>query len=193
MACKPEAVRGLRQAKAKFTSGEKILCFEPDPKKVKILYAAKILEVQNALGPLGKKRNEFLVHFQGWNSSWDRYVLEDMILKDNVENRALQDQLEKESVEQEKLAKKLLKKKKMDRRLSDRSTSRLSTDNESVASTGDGEAGMMDDPDPEIKFKKETDTESVSDAETDTQTEPSNSPGIKLEEGSHLKEDGGEE
>ena len=29
---------------------------------------------------LGKTRkprkNEFLVHFQGWNSSWDRYVLE---------------------------------------------------------------------------------------------------------------------
>ena len=45
MACKPEIVRGLRQAKAKFTSGEKILCFEPDPNKVKILYEAKILEV----------------------------------------------------------------------------------------------------------------------------------------------------
>ena len=70
--------------------------------------------------------------------------MEDMILKDNVENRALQDQLEKESVEQEKLAKKLLKKKKMDRRLSDRSTSRLSTDNESVASTGDGEVALVD-------------------------------------------------
>ena len=45
MACKSEAVRGLRQSKAKFTSGEKILCFEPDPNKVKILYEAKILEV----------------------------------------------------------------------------------------------------------------------------------------------------
>ena len=45
MACKSETVRGLRQTKAKFTSGEKILCFEPDPNKVKILYEAKILEV----------------------------------------------------------------------------------------------------------------------------------------------------
>ena len=45
MANKTEFVRGLRQSKAKFTSGEKILCFEPDPKKVKILYEAKILEV----------------------------------------------------------------------------------------------------------------------------------------------------
>ena len=117
-----------------------------------------------------------------------------MILKDNTENRALQDQLERESVEQEKLAKKLLKKKKMDRRLSDRSTSRLSTDNESVASTGDGEAGMLDDPeDTEIKFKKEADAESASDAETDTQTEPSNSPGMKLEDGLHIKDEGGEE
>ena len=117
-----------------------------------------------------------------------------MILKDNAENRALQDQLEKESVEQEKLAKKILKKKKMDRRLSDRSTSRLSTDNESVASTGDGEGGILDDPeDTEIKFKKEADTESVSDAETDTQTEPSNSPGIKLEEGAEEDAEVGEE
>ena len=100
-----------------------------------------------------------------------------MILKDNTENRALQDQLEKESVEQEKLAKKLLKKKKMDRRLW-------------VASTGDGEGGMLEDPeDTEIKFKKEADTESVSDAETDTQTEPSNSPGLKLEDGLHIKEE----
>ena len=116
-------------------------------------------------------------------------------MKDNTENRALQDQLERESVEQEKLAKKLLKKKKMDRRLSDRSTSRLSTDNESTASTGDGEVGeILDDPeDTEIKFKKEADTESVSDAETDTQTEPSNSPGMKLEDGMHIKEEGGEE
>ena len=53
---------------------------------------------------------------------------------------------------------------------------------------------MLDDPeDTEIKFKKEADAESVSDAETDTQTEPSNSPGIKLEEGLHTKEEGGEE
>ena len=165
--------------KAKFTSGEKILCFEPDPTKVKILYEAKILEVQTALGPSGKKRNEFLVHFQGWNSSWDRYVLEDMVLKDNTENRALQDQLDKESVEQEKLAKKLLKKKKMERRLF----------------TGDGAGGMLDDPeDTEIKFKKEANTESVSDAETDTETEPSNSPGIKLEDRLLIKEEeGGEE
>ena len=49
MACKGEAVRGLRQSKAKFTSGEKILCFEPDPNKVKILYEAKILEVNLVL------------------------------------------------------------------------------------------------------------------------------------------------
>ena len=125
-----------------------------------------------------------------------RYVLEDMILKDNVENRALQDQLEKESVEQEKLAKKLLKKKKMDRRLSDRSTSRLSTDNESVASTGDGEVALVDDPeDTEIKFKKEAggEEEPVSDAETDTQTEPSHSPGLKFEDGLHIKDEGVEE
>ena len=68
-----EAPRGVRQCKPKFVAGEKVLCYEPDPNKVKILYDAKILEVQNAVGPNGKRRAEFLVHFQGWNSSWDRW------------------------------------------------------------------------------------------------------------------------
>ena len=61
MACKPEIVRGLRQAKAKFTSGEKILCFEPDPNKVKILYEAKILEVTS--DPIHFFSNCLLVDF----------------------------------------------------------------------------------------------------------------------------------
>lgn len=42
-----QGARGLR-AKARFEEGEKILCYEPDPKKVKILYEAKILEVNRA-------------------------------------------------------------------------------------------------------------------------------------------------
>lgn len=43
------AARGLRQGKARFVSGEKVLCYEPDPNKVKILYDAKILEVIESL------------------------------------------------------------------------------------------------------------------------------------------------
>ena len=44
VALQMQGVRG----KARFEEGEKILCYEPDPKKVKILYEAKILEVNRA-------------------------------------------------------------------------------------------------------------------------------------------------
>merc|ERR1719427_1560848 len=118
MSLEVETVRKLR-GKSKFLEGEKVLCFEPDPNKAKVVYEAKILEVVNSqCKKSGKRQYEYLVHFQGWNSSWDRYVLEDMLLKDTEENRVEQDKLTKETAEQERLAKKPLKKKKQDRRLS---------------------------------------------------------------------------
>lgn len=47
------------------------------------------------------KRNkriiEYLIHFQGWNSSWDRRVNEDFVLKDTEENRQLQKDLAEKS------------------------------------------------------------------------------------------------
>lgn len=36
---------------------------------------------------------EYLIHFQGWNSSWDRRVGEELVLKDTPENRQLQKDL----------------------------------------------------------------------------------------------------
>ena len=94
---------GLKSGKVSFVGGEKVLCYEPDPNKVKILYEAKILEVQNTMGPGGKKQ---LVHFTGWNRSWNRYMLEDKLLKDVSENREWKQQLEQEAMEQMKMAKK---------------------------------------------------------------------------------------
>lgn len=41
----------------------------------------------------GRKNVEYLIHFQGWNSSWDRCVSEDFVLKDTEENRKLQKDL----------------------------------------------------------------------------------------------------
>lgn len=41
----------------------------------------------------GRKTVEYLIHFQGWNSSWDRLVSEDFVLKDTDENRQLQKDL----------------------------------------------------------------------------------------------------
>lgn len=44
-----------------------------------------------------KKVIEYLIHFQGWNSSWDRRVNEDFVLKDTDENRQLQKDLAEKS------------------------------------------------------------------------------------------------
>ena len=55
-----------------FSEGERVLCYEPDPTKVRVVYDAKILQVA-----LDEEINDghtlkYLVHFQGWSSSWDR-------------------------------------------------------------------------------------------------------------------------
>ena len=64
--------RPLR-GKGRFEKGEKVLCYEPDASKVKVIYEAKILDIRVGQDEeTRKRRNEYLVHFQGWNSSWDR-------------------------------------------------------------------------------------------------------------------------
>lgn len=47
--------------------------------------------------PCKNRKSEYLVHFYGWNSSWDRCVPEDNILKDCPDNRQLQKQLAEEA------------------------------------------------------------------------------------------------
>lgn len=58
--------------------------------KAKVLYDSKVLSIVE-----GKKggRREYLIHFQGWSSTWDRRVTEDFLLKDTDENRLLQKEL----------------------------------------------------------------------------------------------------
>lgn len=82
-----------RGVKYKFTDGERVLCYEPDPTKAKVLYDSKVLEVIVGKDERGRKNVEYLIHFQGWNSSWDRCVSEDFVLKDTEENRKLQKDL----------------------------------------------------------------------------------------------------
>ncbi|XP_057375716.1 male-specific lethal 3 homolog isoform X1 [Daphnia carinata] len=79
--------------KFKFSEGERVLCFEPDVTKARVLYDAKVLETQVKKDAKGKKSIEYLIHFQGWNSSWDRYVAESFILQDIQEHRLLQKEL----------------------------------------------------------------------------------------------------
>ncbi|KAG0728401.1 Male-specific lethal 3 [Chionoecetes opilio] len=84
------STRGVR---VKFSEGERVLCYEPDPTKAKVLYDSKVLEVVFNKDGKGRKQIEYLIHFQGWNASWDRCVGEDFVLKDTDENRDLQKHL----------------------------------------------------------------------------------------------------
>lgn len=61
------------------------------------MYDAKIRDVSEGKDKKGKKCFEYLVHFQGWNNSWDRRVSEDFLLKDNADNRKLQRELAEKS------------------------------------------------------------------------------------------------
>jgi len=82
-----------RGVKFKFSEGEKVLCYEPDPAKTKVLYNSKVLSITVGKDESGKRLVEFLIHFQGWNSTWDRFVTEEYVLKDTEENRQLQREL----------------------------------------------------------------------------------------------------
>ncbi|XP_077299701.1 male-specific lethal 3 [Arctopsyche grandis] len=86
-----------RGPKYKFSEGEKVLCYEPDPTKAKVLYDSKVLQVVKTKDKRGRPAVEYLIHFQGWNSSWDRCVGEDFVLKDTEENRQLQRSLAEKS------------------------------------------------------------------------------------------------
>ena len=91
--------RGIRFL---FNEGERVLCYEPDPNKAKVLYDSKILECKVTKDTL-KGKKQYLVHFFGWNSSWDRCVTEDAILKDTPENRMMQRHLAEDAAQQLKI------------------------------------------------------------------------------------------
>ncbi|XP_048834622.1 male-specific lethal 3 homolog isoform X2 [Brienomyrus brachyistius] len=87
-----------RGMKFKFHKGEKVLCFEPDPTKAKVLYDAKVVDVVLGRDDRGRKVPEYLIHFNGWNRSWDRWAAEDHVLPDTDENRRLQRKLARKAV-----------------------------------------------------------------------------------------------
>jgi len=81
-----------RGIKPKFEINEKVLCYEPDPKKMKMLYDARVLEIRPS--EKGERRGfEYCVHFLGWNATWDRHVADDMLLRDDKEGRKEQNAL----------------------------------------------------------------------------------------------------
>lgn len=88
------ATRGV---KFKFSAGERVLCYEPDPTKAKVLYESKVLDLVVSRDERGRKIPEYLIHFFGWNSSWDRCVREEFILPFTEENQELQSKLANEA------------------------------------------------------------------------------------------------
>lgn len=84
---------------SRFNVNERVLCYEPDLTKARVVYDAKILKVdlpENKKNPTLRDFH-YLVHFQGWSSTWDRYVTEEFLLKISTENKALQKQLFKDA------------------------------------------------------------------------------------------------
>ncbi|XP_033742173.1 male-specific lethal 3 homolog [Pecten maximus] len=83
-----------RGIKFQYTVGECVLCFEPDPTKARVLYDAKILDQTVIKDPKnGGKTPAYHIHFQGWNNSWDRVVVENHILRNDEVNRVLMKKL----------------------------------------------------------------------------------------------------
>lgn len=164
-----------RGPKFKFSDGEKVLCYEPDPTKAKVLYDSKVLDVIVNKDQRGRKAVEYLIHFQGWNSSWDRCVTEEYVLKDTEENRQLQRDLAQKAQLQLGAYLYRRERKKRSHKLSDRLNetenqeprrrARSGGSRATSATTGsseDGSSGQHADYDTE-EIITEEDTESSSD------------------------------
>ena len=97
-------------SKFMFTEGERVLCYEVDPNKAKVLYDSKIIKVLNIIRDGNTRRNrkkaEYCVHFSGWSRNFDRIVCEEYILKDTPSNRHLQRELAEQAVSSLKKGKK---------------------------------------------------------------------------------------
>ncbi|XP_068575497.1 MSL complex subunit 3-like isoform X1 [Cebidichthys violaceus] len=87
-----------RGIKYSFHKGERVLCFEPDPTKAKVLYDAKVLDILIGTDEHGRRIPKYLIHFNGWNRSWDRWAAEDHVLRDSEENRKLQHKLARKAL-----------------------------------------------------------------------------------------------
>ncbi|KAF6728543.1 Male-specific lethal 3-like [Oryzias melastigma] len=87
-----------RGIKYQFHKGERVLCFEPDPSKAKVLYDAKVLDVLIGTDEHGRRVPKYLIHFNGWSRSWDRWAAEDHVLRDTEENRKLQRKLARKAL-----------------------------------------------------------------------------------------------
>ena len=80
------------ETKTKYKPGDRVMCYEPDPTKARVLYDARVLELRKEKKRKDEKgtKTECLMHFVGWSNNWDCWVDESSILKDNEVNREIQ-------------------------------------------------------------------------------------------------------
>jgi len=71
--------------KSEFEVKEKVLCYEPDENKARVLYDATIVEIADK-----SSGREYMVHFQSWSKAFDRWVTKDLLMKQTEENKAHQ-------------------------------------------------------------------------------------------------------
>ncbi|CBY30431.1 unnamed protein product [Oikopleura dioica] len=76
--------------KSEFEVKEKVLCYEPDENKARVLYDATIVEIAEK-----SSGREYMVHFQSWSKAFDRWVTKDLLMKQTEENKAHQLKLAK--------------------------------------------------------------------------------------------------
>lgn len=131
----------LKMEKSAFAQNEIVLCYEPDPLKAKMLYEAKVLDIGITKDEKGNKVSEYYVHFQGWNKKWDRWVLEDQILKNDESSRALQGRLYKKAIQPRKRKRQSSYEKSEESEESDEET----TDSEESSSSDEEEEIKMTD------------------------------------------------
>lgn len=152
-----------KDKQSRFLVNERVLCYEPDLTKARVVYDAKILKAD--LATEGKKTQpkdfHYLVHFQGWSSTWDRYVTEEFLLKITEENRNLQKKLFLEAEAATLALKKKAKSGKKRKRSSNESLS-ISISEPEIPSKKEKIEKIQPSPCSSMSSKAETESSSIS-------------------------------
>ena len=85
-----ENMSEVEDGSSKYKVGARVLCYEPDPTKAKVLYSARVLELKETKKRVEGREIEYLMHFVGWSSNWDCWVKEKSILQDDSTGREIQ-------------------------------------------------------------------------------------------------------
>ncbi|KAI6657701.1 Male-specific lethal 3-like [Oopsacas minuta] len=82
----------LSEEENKYKIGDKVLCYEPDPTKAKVLYNSRVLDLREKGKKKGMedKKLQYLMHFVGWSNNWDCWVEENSIIADDPTGREIQ-------------------------------------------------------------------------------------------------------